>query len=1620
MEQMTRANTGIKPASLEELRHRLYKAVRATLLESPEPKARFARLTQWVQEMVAEGPRAVTFPEELSEAQSKALQAGWQRAVNRARHLAGKNFAWQTADFDLAQELTGAVAEVVRNDLLALAWEKGALQKQPPINAALRSALLRHCMRRSWCGDATQPESFRMTGWLEEVAFLPRRLTEIGTWARFFHTIAEIHRKGQKAPEARKQALDQLLARVGQGGSLSFIPEVVLYLDEEINCQEKGETFPGPLPPPLEPDVFFRGPDQNLTLRLIREALEFLRARGQKPEMQKRLDWLREHREFLDLRDLMYIFLKSLQESEAPQDTGQVLNHLQHLGFPILYQDFRDEYRTWLAPLPEAVQAGETALRLPLDPASLSGDADIDLDSQEQRETGRRQALQSFRQAALAFIEGKNHPLPKSELVRPAAAFAVTWIAAEKLAQGEPSDLAGLAEEAARLLPPPLLRLIRPRKGYELKHKSELQRFIEAEAEMFTEALASWRHAGRIASLHDDRLLFRLACARALQKKVAGLGGLTEEAVLRLKMADISVFLEELTKRLKVDPAPAGAPWWCEFQGWLKEKLKWPEVLAAGREWGDDELLWCQAAENMFQDLVRQAYRLAVAFSRRHRGLPPLTGERALVPWLAAWLTPLCSSLKEQVNRQLLHTLRDRARQSLWETYPLRVESREELDSLIKYFLARELMGRDLETCSRTLPLSQLMDTVSQKLSRVEIPPEIMPPGGLAAAIQEVLRPRAPEDASELRRLEEAVLALLPRSDCGSCGAPGCLAFARLLVRGQAVPGQCLQGSESVKHQLEELLAQSPAAASEAEPYLLTEEDCERLGPLLDAYAMALRDRVARELSGPQAQKLFPLKLDEVSILQVAKSPDAADFHHYLEDFLGPEAAQALSNRDRAWLVQYGENRLAAEVKALEERFSWLSQETRSGLSVYALTPLDPVYQARQAYASCFFLSDLSAGDQELIRELRLRQYLEEFRAEWERALPEHWRAGYRIEDWDDFAHLMAKSYWHQERTPAVGRVIRSLPREVLHSRETEELAGSFLEKLVRQEVNSLEYCRQRLENLLQHRALTSLGDLKILVQGLAVQSFQKAEKAEPGLDRSEETLINRRVGHVFRVLNQANLRISGDLRIFGEELPFRVRELLAENPHLPASEVTRLETAREGLSWRELHAWQADLLKALTQAAVEQLFRESQEVERLRRGNVPLVTGRLLRQTVRHLFWSGHRRIPDLLESLEALLTQCPDGRKWLLHLALQDYLWQLLDRGDFLKTEAGASPLTKILNQSLRAQYAHDVQKLKAYMYLLARLEGDLDRLTALLREIRETSDIIEATWLAFTEEQAALATIPVSAPGGPIPLLASALEDRERFNRYLYEGLPRGEPREYRQAYWELITILQFYVVTAAPGETPEDMFRRFEADRYDLDGLSPEAMRHALAHQAQHRERLLPRKINICTEVLAHRLAKTDPRLAQTVAAFLQQKGDLLKEEGLAAELAKARIAAARGVELARIRNELYTQIADLLTEERTESFARRIGQIIDRLEEERRDTLAALRRGELNRLTAFYIFRQYQKDVERVPPADLHRFLRRYQPEILEELRTRLAPQVRAAVDQELDRITASYRAALEG
>jgi hypothetical protein len=138
--------------------------------------------------------------------------------------------------------------------------------------------------------------------------------------------------------------------------------------------------------------------------------------------------------------------------------------------------------------------------------------------------------------------------------------------------------------------------------------------------------------------------------------------------------------------------------------------------------------------------------------------------------------------------------------------------------------LAFELQGRDLETYSRIRRVGTLPQKVAERLQkRCQIPPEIAGPGWPAAVIQEVLLRRAPGAVEVQRQVEEEVLALLPRTNCGSCGSPGCLAFARLLLLGRAQPTQCLTSPATTKVRLAEILTQAPPVVPESYIFLLEE-----------------------------------------------------------------------------------------------------------------------------------------------------------------------------------------------------------------------------------------------------------------------------------------------------------------------------------------------------------------------------------------------------------------------------------------------------------------------------------------------------------------------------------------------------------------------------------------------------------------------------------------------------------------------------------------------------------------------------------------------------------------------------------------------------------------------------
>jgi hypothetical protein len=1585
--------------------------VQAAAMGPETSRSRRELLESWLSTLFQQDAQEFTFPKELAEAQQAFFQASLKRAVNRCRQYAGAWFAWDSpGQENLVREVKQAVSRVAQEDEIAQ-----VLLKREDVKEEEVPGLLRYGLRQRWCGDANAPDTFRVEEWLKDVAFFNRELMEIGSWARLFHTIALLHREGVKDPELRRKALRSVQEKVINGQPLTSIRELVIYLEGRVRAGEYEASW-GSVVPPFDLGLF-PGDEPKNVCHLFQKGLVFLVTGGRNPDHQERLAWLEQYQDLNDLRDLLLLFLSVVQGQDPLPPPSEVLDLLQRQGYPIRHKDFRDEYRAFLVPLEDLPGVLRGTLSWPLDPATLTGDPEKDLNLGREQGERRRLRLQAFKEEALAFLQGREHPLPHAKFIQPAARFVVVWLAARQCQGEEPMAAPALVQEAVNLLPPGLLKLIRPRKGYELTHRSQLERLLRQEFQAYQGVVSRCGHFGCIANEYDDGLFLDMAAALALVRRQSDLEALLPEEVVNLEIVEVLDSLKELAAAFSVDLEPGAAPRWHEFKDWLKGKVDWPSLVGGEDAPGGLPANCKSVADTLFQELASQFYRLVVAKARAERGFPLLAGDQVLLAWLASWLTPERQALQQASSRQLLDTIEEQARRAVWESYPLWVESREELIALIKYYLAHELKGQDLETYSRSQRVAALPQKVATRLERCHIPPEIAGPGGPAAVIQEVLRPRAPEATEAQRKLEEEVLALLPRTDCGSCGSPGCLAFARLLLQGRAQPTQCLTSPSAQKVRLAEILTQVPAVAPE--PYVLMPEEIRRLTFLLDPYFMALRHRVAQELDSGEREKIIPFKKGEVSILQIGKSPDAATFHRYLENYLGYEAANRLTLADHAFLAGYGDLRLAAEARELEDSFSWLTHETRSGLSKFALAKKDLALRAKENYGRCFFLSDLSETDRTRVQEFRRQRFIFDFLEVWEQSLTELWQAGSRIEDWQDFSRIVAKSYWHQEFTPAPMEILRQLG--AANRNRLPEWGISLCERLIQEQLAALESMRQRLGKLLRQRQVTTPADMDFLIVSFVNRAWQELGTAPPIRGLPSPDPVSQITKIAFDHLDQANLYIPGDLRVHWDELSWRVQEILGSDAQVAPEELARLQTSATGLAWREMSTLGIAWIKAQIEAEAEHLLMDEVEVERFLRGNLSSPTPNTLRRAVRRLYWSGKKGLPDIMEVLHATMNAYPQGWEALGEAALVQLIWERLATGKFRFTEPDAGSLVRTVDRVLRARMIKDVQKLKAYMFLLARMEGNLDKLTALIREIRETSDIIEAAWQHFTEERIAQprSVNSSAADGKKVPLLLARL-DPAPLNRYLEEGIPRGEPRGYTQAYWELITILQFYVVSAAPQDSPEEMFRRLQSGPYDLTGLSQESLFKALKNLYQQRDRLLPRKISICTYVLGHRLAGSQPHLAQNEAAFLKEKNAFLKAEALPAELHKGQLAGTWGVELGKIRNELYLQISDLLEEERTESFASRIAQIIERLEEERAATLAAFQNGELNHLTAFYILRRFQKDQGELSGADLGRFLQRYQPEILAQLRSRYAPMVVAEVDRQLEKILAKYRGTLLG
>ncbi|NTV42079.1 MAG: hypothetical protein HGA63_02155, partial [Syntrophobacteraceae bacterium] len=316
-----------------------------------------------------------------------------------------------------------------------------------------------------------------------------------------------------------------------------------------------------------------------------------------------------------------------------------------------------------------------------------------------------------------------------------------------------------------------------------------------------------------------------------------------------------------------------------------------------------------------------------------------------------------------------------------------------------------------------------------------------------------------------------------------------------------------------------------------------------------------------------------------------------------------------------------------------------------------------------------------------------------------------------------------------------------------------------------------------------------------------------------------------------------------------------------------------------------------------------------------------------------------------------------------------------------DFLEKIPG---LASTLDGLFQAQPPMDRERLLHYLFLLAKMEGNLDTLTALLREIRETSDVMEAAWLRFTEERILEGPPPKSSPGTGlgVRLLSSHLQDKGPVNACLGKGVGRREKRNVASAANELLDFLRYHLLLRsndndAPGaeKAVQDML----AAGYDLAGIDEEALKAAANREWGRLEQLRKRKIWIFTSVTARKLAAQHPELNDIERRFQKMRLEILREGGHA-DHEQAEIVSRRGVALGQIKGEMYRHLSDLLESERIATFQSRIRRIVDELDDKREEIVAGWSSGAMNRRTAFYMLRQYQKSVPEPTWEDFLRFI----------------------------------------
>ncbi len=1504
---------------------------------------------------------------------SADLESALRRAAREVTGTLAECFRFQETIHDIHRRVVQALEDLHRIDR---AWRTDAEDLDP-------EKVFLGVMRHMWFASGDSRQHARQVG------FFSTQPCDLLPWVRWFLLVENYHRTD---PSFHDRRLDRLRFLKSENPEAPCVTheDVLLWLEHQLLIHENeplsfiaqkcAAQLRHRLDSTLKPEVSLEA-----FCYLLLRCHQFCLAETMTEEDAARLQAVLGWRRFLSLTDLMLVVIQRVIEREPLPNAVSVLEGFMADGFHIRHGSFKDPYEADVVSPEETAQFDEAAIRVLTPIHELQGHLEEDCRSVSRRWHQQRvkvldELLNEIRELQDMVLQ----PLPRKHLIAQSVRFFTSWsLAGWKNREDGPG---ALMDRVRAMFPERILKaLVRQRRGYELATRKEWTQLLEKECRLQWDSY--WKEPGSRTFGEADFRVWTRTQALALGPTPPLDAGTDAEEVHRIlnTLADQVVRFKATLETETVSAClggpvsfpTAGTP--LEFVEHLRDMMPLEKVRLQAPSL--QKLSLEEASAIHTQTLVRcaEAFYLWVVAERKRVQGDPLSLTVDQIPALASVMVPPWEKVAHDLARKAVHKFQDRAAPFYRRQKHSVCVDEDECGVHLAHFVVRELKT-DVMAAAETGGLEPVRQAVLDESTRILAPRQVqwhMVPEKFLLQWAGFLDGRSGSD-----ELVKALVSILPGMNCGACGESRCTGFALGLAQGRHHAAECVHLSPVHRERLVQILRTASAQAFSgngfSSAYDLFKNPAAwrrlpkghplklRISKVLDVKEQDVRRRVM-DKAMTQWQSL-------ASKPDVCKRPDMEAFYQGLVATIGYEATEKIQPEERQWLIRNGGMRLKKEWERLKNRTDWLTMERRLVAGAPSAQRDDPEIQAQRFYATVPYLHLLGKEDRRRLLAYRLERFEEGFFQWWNQDLLAMNHPQYRIDNWEEFSKVIKNAYWHQENFPAPRTVAEELLREMEHRGEKEVFFRDVLTAWIQPlgEVSTGKPSRGFLEDSEDSGEIQSLSQLKAHLERLCRDIM--AHEEETGFGKTSPDM-DRRLELAWKAFQRSNISFNENFTVSEAEgresqwIRDRIRDVLEEQERERLlAEIVENAVASNRAQWLPAESVRAWIVNAL------------------RRGIQP----------------------SDILEKIFGWFQSFPQWKETLLLETLQKMVslarWRYLVEA-FSGVVLEGIPSTEVawyektfprwmkeVESAVRRYGDFDRERLLHYLFVLAKREGDLDVITALLREIRETSDVIEAAWLQFTNDRV---TEPLPVPlskgfGARYSLLVNRMKDLEPIRRCLQEGVPRGEKPDVVAAVRELQLYMRFHMVRHdAESMGADACFEAFWEEGYNLEGLSKEDLRLAFNREWQNRARWRQDRIWIMTMAVARRLASQSHELYEADKAFSKVRQGLLREEGM--EEARD-VIQRRGIALGTVKEAMYRELSEFLEKERMESFRTRIRQIVHELDRKRLRIVQAWYTGTVNRYSVFHLLRQYQKQTDSPSDEDFRDFFMEQWFQRIEHLR----------------------------